>query len=526
MSTVLFYDINSPRSYTYRHLRATALTFGQSLHSAWKWQKGDVLAVFSPNDIDYVPVVFGCIWAGGAVTTANPAYTVDELTGQLQDSGAKAIVVHPACLKTAVEAAKRCGISPDRIVLLGAGGGRQGLRHFTKIQGFSLFGRGNLARPFRIDPANDVALITYSSGTTGKPKGVLLTHRNIVGNCLQVDAVWEPHLSKGFKTGEGERSIGFLPMFHIYGMTCLINWSTVKGYEIFVMPVFDLVKFLEIVQKEKITYNFVIPKVILGLAKHPIVAKYDLSSLKVLISGAAPLTKDLAEMCHARLKTPISQAYGMSETSPATHVVPWEEWDSAIASIGRPVPNTEAKIVAVEDNSIELGPDKEGELWVRGPQVFKGYHNNPSATKSAVTSDGWYKTGDVAYVNDKGYFYVTDRVKELIKYNGFQVAPAELEGLLLAHPQVEAAAVIGLFYEDIATEVPRAYVVPKKGVARDAETAQAIATWLKEKTAYHKWLRGGVKFVDEIPVSASGKILRRELKAAAEREPRGRPWKL
>ncbi|EME78790.1 uncharacterized protein MYCFIDRAFT_43581 [Pseudocercospora fijiensis CIRAD86] len=522
---VLFHDTNSTRKYPYGHLRTTALTFGQSLCTEWKWQKKDVLAIFSPNDIDFPAVVLGCLWAAGTVTTANPAYTAAELTTQLQDSGAKALVTHPACLKTALEAAKRSGIPQNRIILLGGSGGNQELKHFTAIRSFSFLGRGNIARPCTIDPKNDIAFLVYSSGTTGKPKGVMLSHRNLVVNCLQVDTAWGQFLSSGTQTGEGARSILFLPMYHIYGLMVL-TWSAFKGYETFTMPNFDLLKFCEIVEKEKITHNFVVPKVILGLAKHSIVAKFDLKSLRMLISGAAPLTQDLANMCYARLKIPIAQAYGMSETSPATHVVPWEQWENGIASVGRPISNTEAKIVSLDGGDAELGSNQEGELWIRGPQVFKGYHHNPTATANCLTPEGWYKTGDVAYVNEKGFFYITDRVKELIKYNGFQVAPAELEGLLLAHPQVEAAAVIGLFYEEIATEVPRAYVVVKKGVEKTRETAEGIAGWLKDRTAHHKWLRGGVKFVDEIPMNPSGKILRKELKAFAEREGRGRVWKL
>lgn len=249
------------------------------------------------------------------------------------------------------------------------------------------------------------------------------------------------------------------------------------------------------------------------LGKSPIVDKYDFSTVRMMNSGAAPLTRDLVDAVYKRLKIPIKQGYGLSETSPTTHTQAWEDWDRTIGSVGRLLPNQVAKYMSADEKEVPAG--QVGELWLKGPNVFQGYLNNPEGTKNAKTEDGYFKTGDVGYQDEQGNFYITDRVKELIKYKGFQVPPAELEGLLAAHDDIDDVAVIGIYYKDQATEVPRAYVVPKKGVKADAETEKRIMSFLASKVASHKRLRGGVRFIDEIPKSVSGKILRRLLKEKA-----------
>ena len=282
------------------------------------------------------------------------------------------------------------------------------------------------------------------------------------------------------------------------------------------MPKFEIEKFCSIIQNQKITFAYVVPPVVLLLGKHPIVDKYDLSSLRMLNSGAAPLTQELVEAVYKRLKVPIKQGYGLSETSPTTHTQPWDQWNKTIGSVGTLLPNQTAKYMSPEEKELPIG--ETGELWIKGPNVFKGYHNNPEGTRNALTPDGYFKTGDVGHQDKDGNFYITDRVKELIKYKGFQVPPAELEGLLISHPMVNDVAVVGIYNKDQATEVPRAYIVPAPGVEGSPKSAQEIMSWLQAKVANHKRLRGGVRFVDEIPKSASGKILRRLLKIRAQEE--------
>lgn len=282
------------------------------------------------------------------------------------------------------------------------------------------------------------------------------------------------------------------------------------------MPKFDLEDFCRFIQELKITFVYVVPPIVLLMSKHPLVSKYDLSSVRMMNSGAAPLTRELVEAVHSRLGIPVKQGYGLSETSPTTHTQPWEDWDKTIGSVGTLLPYQTAKYMSPEEKEMPVG--EVGELWIKGPNVFKGYLNNPEGTAHALTADGYFKTGDVGYQDKNGNFYITDRVKELIKYKGFQVPPAELEGLLVSHPKVDDVAVIGVYDKNQATELPRAYIVPKAGLGRDETDAKEIVEWLGAKVAHHKKLRGGVRFVDEIPKSVSGKILRRMLKVKAQEE--------
>ncbi|KAL8881742.1 MAG: hypothetical protein Q9198_001115 [Flavoplaca austrocitrina] len=282
------------------------------------------------------------------------------------------------------------------------------------------------------------------------------------------------------------------------------------------MAQFDIEKFCAYIQEYKITFAFIVPPVVLLLSKHPVVDKYDLSSLQMMNSGAAPLTHELVNAVYKRIKVPVKQGYGLSETSPTTHTQPSEDWDKTIGSVGRLLPNQTAKYMSPEEKELPIG--EVGELWIKGPNIFKGYLNNPEGTRNALTEDGFFKTGDVGYQDKDGNFYITDRIKELIKYKGFQVAPAELEGLLASHPMIDDVAVLGIYNNDRATEEPRAYVVPAAGVEVSKKTEDDIVAWLAAKVANHKRLRGGVKFVDAIPKSPSGKILRRVLKVRAQEE--------
>ncbi|KAF1973960.1 4-coumarate-CoA ligase-like protein [Bimuria novae-zelandiae CBS 107.79] len=512
---VIYVDPYTKRSYTYAQVKATAIEFGQGLKALWDWQKGDVLALYTTNCIDTPSVTWGCHWAGGVLSPANPAYTVEELVFQLKDSGAKAIVTQMAFIKNAQEAATQVGIPLDRVIVMGDQRDPSFMvKHFTSIR--KTAGSAHYRRT-KAKPNDDLAFLVYSSGTTGHPKGVMLTHRNIVSNTIMLKASEGGHMSStGGPTGEGDKILAFLPFFHIYGLTCLIHHSLYSGLQLVVMPRFELEDFCKFIQEFKITFLYVVPPIVVLLGKHPLVSKYDLSTVRMMNSGAAPLTKELVETVYNRLKIPIKQGYGLSETSPTTHTQPWETWDKTIGSVGTLLPYQEAKYMSEDEK--ELQPGEVGELWIKGPNVFKGYLNNPEGTANALTSDGYFKTGDVGYQDAEGYFYITDRIKELIKYNGFQVAPAELEGILLSHPKINDVAVLGVYDNDKATELPRAYVVPKEGLGRTEADAEAIAAWLGERVAGHKRLRGGVKFVDEIPKSASGKILRRVLKVKAQEE--------
>ncbi|KAF7193804.1 putative 4-coumarate--CoA ligase 1 [Pseudocercospora fuligena] len=527
---VIYRSCNSDRKYTFNEVKAAATTFGEGLCNLWDWQRGDVLNIYAPNDIDVGPIIFGVFFAGGIISPANPGYSPDELAFQLTNSGSKAIVTTKAFLPAAQKAAEKAGIPTDRILLLGeTKDDTRRFKHWTNIRKTS--GALRYRRRKVKDPSEDLAFLVYSSGTTGLPKGVMLSHSNIVSDLSQINGA----MGKWYSSGQ-DKILGVLPFFHIYGLTGLVHQPLHRGVELVVMPAFDLKLFLETIQKHKITFIYVAPPVIVRLARDETVSNYDLSSVKMITSGAAPLTQELVDTVHRKYKIKINQAYGLSETSPMTHTQPWDEWYSSVGSVGKIFPNMYARYV--DPDGKELGPGEVGELWMAGPNVFQGYWKNEEASKEALqTIDGmrWFKTGDVGFQDEKHNFYITDRVKELIKYKGFQVAPAELEGKLMDHPLVNDVAVIGIEDKENHTEVPRAYIVhAKQGKdAGDAETgvpsadaqkdADEIVQWVADKVANHKRLRGGIRFIDEIPKSASGKILRRVLKDRVKKETAGKP---
>ena len=352
-----------------------------------------------------------------------------------------------------------------------------------------------------IDPREDLVALPYSSGTTGLPKGVMLTHHNLVSNMCQMEGL-------SYFT-ENDTLIAVLPMFHIYGLVVILNLGLRQGSTIVTLPRFELELFLQTLQKYEVTLAHLVPPIVLALSKHPIVDQYPLPKVRTIFCGAAPLDESLTRACMERLGCDIRQGYGMTETSPVTHSSPANPNQVKFGSVGVAAPNTECKIVDLETGAA-LGPNQEGEICVRGPQIMKGYLNRPEATAATIDTDQWLHTGDIGYADADGHFFIVDRAKELIKYKGFQVPPAELEGVLLTHPAISDAAVIPC-PDDEAGEVPKAFVV-LKGEA----TPDEIMAFVNERVAAYKKVRS-VEFIDKIPKSASGKILRRVL-VQAERE--------
>jgi acyl-CoA synthetase (AMP-forming)/AMP-acid ligase II len=448
-------------------------------------KKGDVFAIFSPNVLEY-PIAFHAVAsAGGVVTTINSLYTPREIRDQLRDSRARFLLTVPAFMDRASEAIE--GLDIDEVFVFGEA---EGATAFATLV-------AEAAEPFSvdIDPGEDLVALPYSSGTTGLAKGVMLTHRNLVANVLQAEGRIHLH--------EGERVLGVMPFYHIYGMTVVMNLALHKRATVVTMLRFELEPFLRVLQDHRVERAYVAPPIVVALAKHPLVDKFDLSSVSLVFSGAAPLDENLAQACARRLDCNVNQGYGMTEASPATHLVSDDiEWKK-VGSIGPVVAGTECKVVDVATGA-ELGPGADGEILVRGPQVMKGYLNNPAATAQILDQDGWLHTGDIGHADADGDFYVVDRVKELIKYKGYQVPPAELEAILLTHPAVADAAVIPSPDEE-AGEVPKAFVVLKGEVTPDE-----LMRFVAERVAPHKKVRL-VETIDEIPKSASGKILRRKL---------------
>ncbi|HZF27807.1 MAG TPA: AMP-binding protein [Gammaproteobacteria bacterium] len=445
-------------------------------------RKGDVVGLVSPNSPEFAVVFHAIVRLGAIATPANPANTSHELAQQLEDAGAK-LLFATAALADKARAAIAATRRPIELVTIDAADGARSLESISRD-----------AEPpaVAIDPAVDVVVLPYSSGTTGLPKGVMLTHRNVVANLVQLAAVEKPGL-RAF--------VGVLPFFHIYGMVVILNYGLMRGVTVVTMPRFEFEPFLKVLQDWRIELAHIVPPVAVALAKHPAVDNYDLSSLRWLLSAAAPLGSEITSAIEARLNVRMRQGYGMTEASPASHYTGPDA--RRPGKVGTLVPNTECRIVDTE-TGLDLSVDEPGEVWIRGPQVMKGYLNNPEATARTVDADGWLHTGDIGVVDADGFLLVVDRLKELIKVKGFQVAPAELEALLLKHPRIADAAVIPVADDD-AGEVPKAIVV-----ARGALTADEVIAFVHDEVAHYKRIRH-VAFVEAIPKSASGKILRRVL---------------
>ncbi|MET9108613.1 4-coumarate--CoA ligase family protein [Streptomyces zhihengii] len=488
--TVALVDGVNGTTVTYRQLDLFHRRIAAALAAAGL-RKGDVLALHSPNTVAYPVVFYGATRAGASVTTVHPLATAEEFAKQLRDSSARWIVTVSPLLEVARRAAEIASGIEEIFVCDRAEG------HVSITDMFT----STAPEPdVAIDPSEDVAALPYSSGTTGVPKGVMLTHRSIASNLGQL----EPFVP----LGPGDKILAVLPFFHIYGLTALMNAPLRTGATVVVLPRFELDTFLGAIQEHRINGLYVAPPIVLALAKHPAVDGYDLSSLEYIVSAAAPLDASLGEACSRRLGLPpVRQAYGMTELSPGTHVVPLTVENPPPGAVGLLLPGTEMRILAL-DGSGDLGPGEEGEIAIRGPQVMKGYLGRPDATAAMIDEDGWVHTGDVGRVDEEGWLFVVDRVKELIKYKGFQVAPAELEALLLTHPSVADAAVIGVLDDD-GNEIPKAYVVRQPG--HEALTADEVTAFVAERVSPYKKVRR-IEFTGGIPRAASGKILRRELR--------------
>jgi acyl-CoA synthetase (AMP-forming)/AMP-acid ligase II len=445
--------------------------------------KGDVLAAVCPNVLEFPIAFYAVSLLGGTTTMANPLLTAGELGRQLVDSRARFVLTVPERLEMVREAA--AGTPVEEIFVTEK---VDGATPFT-----ALLDNDGTYPTTAIDPAEDVVLLPYSSGTTGRQKGVMLTHRNQIAQVL----TWHAHDT----IAEDEIVAVVFPFFHLAGVMSL-NVYLSRGSTLLLVPRFDFGTFVRLMQDYRATRTAVAPPVVLELSRHPLVDQHNLSRLRTIFWGAAPLSEAVVRACGERLGCRMKQVYGLTEASGQTHLVPTEV-DERRGSGGLPVPGMECKIVDLETGA-ELEPGQTGEICVRGPQVMKGYLNNPEATAQMIDADGWLRTGDLGFADENGWIFIVDRVKELIKYKAYQVAPAELEAVLLAHPAVADAAVIRS-PDDEAGEVPKAFVVLKA-----AASAEEIMAFVAARVAPYKKVRR-VAFVEQIPKSPSGKILRRVL---------------
>ncbi len=453
--------------------------------------QGDRVTLFMPNSSEFVVAFYGALKAGAVVNPINAQSKEREVRFQVEDSEAKAVLYHEA-LAPVVDAV-RGPLGGLRVIAVTGASAPAGVERFDDLVAEAG------ARPAVAVGMDDLAALPYTSGTTGFPKGVMLTHRNLAANQDQFFAAVPVRRDDVF--------LNVLPFFHIYAMNLLMAGGVSLGATQIVMPRFDLVEYVTLVERYRATVCFIVPPIVLGLAMHPEVDEHDLSSVRFFFSGAAPLAPDPARRLIARTGKPVIQGYGLTETSPVTHANPVDR--AVLESIGIAVPGTEDKIVDLENGQRELAPGEVGEIAVRGPQVMRGYWKKPQDT-AEVIRDGWFHTGDVGKKDEKGYVFIVDRKKEFIKYKGFGVGPAEVEAVLCEHPAVADAGVIGK--PDLeAGEIPKAFVQLRPGASA---TEDELMAFVKARVADYKRVRE-VEFIEKVPRTASGKILRREL---AERE--------
>ncbi|KFY75883.1 hypothetical protein V498_09855 [Pseudogymnoascus sp. VKM F-4517 (FW-2822)] len=470
----------------------------------------EVVMLFTPNHI-FVPVAYlGIVGGGYRYSAGNPVFTLRELVHQVEDVQPSVVLVHPDFALLVVEALSKIGLlntkifqfsdvkctpvlgTPDWRVLLNSGANDYAWPSFTPEESLK-----------------KVATINYSSGTTGYPKGVMITHANIIVNAAQniFNLVHKREIPL-----PDDRWLGYLPLYHAYGQLYLIIIALKRRIPVYVMKQFIFEDFLHAIQVYRITTLQLVPPILVLMSKHPDTSKYDLSSLTLALCAAAPLSKELQNHCSKRFGFNIIQGYGMTETTCGGMGMLAIDVDDT-GSIGKLLPNTECKLIDNYGQEVSYG--QPGELYLRGPQVALGYWRNTAATKETIDSEGWLRTGDIAVCNEEENFWIIDRKKELIKVNGFQVAPAELEAVLLENEHIADAGVVGIKCDE--EELPRAYVAIQEA-SKGKVTPQDIEHWIKARVAKYKYLVGGVVFVQQVPKLASGKIQRRVLREWAKKD--------
>ncbi|KAJ5329654.1 AMP-dependent synthetase/ligase [Penicillium brevicompactum] len=499
----LYVDAFSGKQYTFGDVIQRTRSLSNGLRQNVGVKPNDVVAFFSPNSIEYPIICHALIGSRAIASPTSAALTALELNAQLKTSGARFVIVHSSLLQTAQNAVK--GTSVERIVMAD-GDSFEGQPTCEKMA--STFAPTEF---LTVDPAEASRQPTF----------------NMTSNLQQWRSIM---LESGELSQRPTRSsaIGFLPFSHIYGLNLFICQCLIWGTTVVVMPKFDLDAYLGYIQQYRPDELSIVPPIALMLVKDPRVAKYDLSCVRKIMSAAAPLTIELSSALEAKFKelwnTEVfcTQCWGLTETSPLATAIPNDRLEKRLTGVGCIVPNMEFRFVdpdTMKDAEVNpTGSTQPAEIWVRGPNVVLGYYNNEEATKSSyhIDEDGkrWFRTGDIGTIDPEGYVSIHDRIKEMIKYKGLQVIPSELEGKLIDHPDVEDAAVVGKWVDERATELPVGFLVLSRAAKeRDEKTVIAgINTWLNERVANHKRLRGGIHLLAQIPKSPSGKILRREVK--------------
>lgn len=520
-----FIEDGSGRTLCHAEVHHRTQGLANALSVRWSLSEDDVVCIFSPNHIYYPISIWAVHRVGGIITPANPSYTAEELIHQLQTANANAIIVYSAFLSTALEAARTVGIPKDRIVLIDDPGNHA----HTSIE--SLMEYGN-SKPLnfterRLSPGESktkLAFLSFSSGTTGKAKAVEIPHRSIVANVLQSTAHMSGDRDPHKRITPGDVSLGVLPFFHIYGLIVTLHYMLFNGLSVVVIPKFNFKRFLRSINRYRITHLFVVPPQVVLLCKYPAIRDHDFSHVKFLMCGAAPLSGDLyVQLAKVFPNAMIGQGYGLTETATSVVAMDPTKLHGTIGAAGQLLPGIVAR-VAKADGSLAL-EGEQGELIVTGPAMALRYRNNEEATKSTFVN-GWVHTGDEVIIRNNEVF-VVDRLKEMMKVRGFQVAPAELEGHLLLHSSVADCCVVPV-PDDYSGELPMAFVVLEPGLRNRigvnlneiSKLKGALIKHVSDSKVKYKWLAGGVEFIDCIPKNPSGKILRRVLhEQARKRKP-------
>ncbi|OLY80599.1 putative 4-coumarate-CoA ligase 1 [Smittium mucronatum] len=506
------FDTQSNQSLTINQLDDQTRLLASGLYNKLGLRSNDTLLIHSPNSSNFVVTVLGTLKLGGIVTFANPAYNSRELAHQISDSKPSFIATCLDSLPTLFDAIKISGVEipTARIFTIDSvETNLQGIRSISQVFGYEPFPRFSISNKQEL--VSKCAFLPYSSGTTGLAKGVVLSHQNIVSNIIQTNIYatlnnWHNDPSKI------QRYIGVLPWYHIYGLVICLFSGLANGVGVVSMPKFQMQSFLKNVSIHKISIAHLVPPILINLVNDKTVENYDISSIKFFTTAAAPIGKELMLNLASKFKSiRVVKIYGVTESSPMISCAPY--WNTEIESSGILTCNMQAKVI--DEDGVELGIGQIGELLFKGPNIMVGYLNNPTSTAATIDADSFLHTGDIGYFDAYGNLFVVDRKKELIKYKGFQVPPAELEALLLGHPHVADAAVIGKYVENQATEVPKAFITLKKDLPPNTTVESAsssIKDWVDSQVSNHKKLRGGVHVIDVIPKSAAGKILRRVLR--------------
>ncbi|KAF2703116.1 acetyl-CoA synthetase-like protein [Pleomassaria siparia CBS 279.74] len=467
-------------------------------------KEGETVALFSENTVWYPIAMFAGLRVGAKISGASPAYNVEEMTFALKTADAKFLMTTPGSMDVAAASAKAAGLPQSNVFLLeGELPGYTTVAELIKVG--KSFGASGQAPAFKTPKGKknkDVCgFLSFSSGTTGLPKAVMISHQNVIAQCLQVQQI---------TPDEQKKIMAVLPLFHITGLVHQMHLPVLLNAEVIMLPQFTMEKMLDVIVEYQLGELLLVPPILIRLVRDPIVDKYDLRHVTRFSSGAAPLSEEIIQQLKTKFpNTGFKQGYGMTESCSCITAHPPEKFDYKYAhSGGAIVASTEVKII--KDDGTEADVGGVGEVLARGPQVVMGYLNNEKATKDTFDSDGWLHTGDQGAIDHEGMIHITDRIKELIKVKGIGVAPAELEDLLLGHEKVEDVAILGI-QDDYSGELPKAYVVLKAGVSVDSKVGKELIAFVKEKKVRYKWVKE-IEFCDEIPKSGSGKILRRVLR--------------